>query len=342
MRISFRNCLLCSITFLLLWGCGPNTVKTVFYQWETRPDWSNSTQAYLDTLATEQLFLRFFDIEWDDSRKRIVPIGSLRAALGEWEGKEVVPVVYLSENVLSHLNEARIADLAELSIDRIRRIAEPLDQINEIQIDSDWSAETQANYFAFIEQMQTLLGETGPQVSVCVYPHHVLQRDSMGIPPVARARLMLMEIDDPVAIEASGTLFGANIREAVSEADDYGVPLDVGLPIGSWGVVLRNEEAVSILRHLPLNVLEDRDRFEVVNAYFYRVLTDTYLDGTFLFENDMIRLEALSPDQLRESVKPLAPYLSQDSMSVGFFHLEVNTSAEYPPKEIERLVELFR
>ncbi|MFK7923618.1 MAG: hypothetical protein AB8H47_16795 [Bacteroidia bacterium] len=342
MRISFRNCLLVSITFLLLWGCGPNTVKTVFYQWESQPDWNSSTQAYLDTLATEQLFLRFFDIEWDDSRKRIVPIGSLRANLSDWEGKEVVPVIYLSENVLPHLDESQIADLAELTIDRVRRIAEPLEQINEIQIDSNWDQENKENYFAFLRQMQTLLGEKGPRLSVCVYPQHVLQRDSMGVPPVERARFMLMEIVDPVAVEQNASLFGATIREAASEADDYGIPLDVGLPIGSWGVVLRNEKAISILRHLPLNLLEDRDRFEVVNAYFYRVLADTYLDGTFLYENDMIRLEALSPDQLRESIKPLAPYLSHDSISVGFFHLEVNTSAEYPPKEIRKLVDLFR
>ncbi|MEL6842770.1 MAG: hypothetical protein AAFP02_06100, partial [Bacteroidota bacterium] len=248
MRIIWRFRLLYLLPILFCLSCGPNLVSSVFYQWETQPDWSSATQAYLDTLASEQLYLRFFDVEWDDSRKRMVPVNSLRASLGDWNGREVVPVIYLSENVLPVLDEERTSDLAELSLDRIRRIAEPLPQIPQIQIDCNWSASTAEAYFGFLEELLERLGESGPSLSVCVYPHHIVGRDSLGTPPVQRARLMLMEIDDPVAVEANGSLFGAHIREAVSEADDYDIPLDVGLPIGSWGVVLRNEKAVALLR----------------------------------------------------------------------------------------------
>ena len=87
--------------------------------------------------------------------------------------------------------------------------------------------------------------------------------------------------------------------------------------------------------------LEDRKRFEVVNAYFYRVLKDTYLDGVFLYKNDLIRVESLNPDQLRDILKPLAPYLRKDSIELGFYHFDLNTISEYPVKEVQRLMNLF-
>jgi hypothetical protein len=332
--------LLFAIATFLLTACSSRLVEPVFYFWHDQWELPAAGQQYFDTLGTEHLYVRFFDVEWDEQRQRAIPIRSLRIPHPP-RGLQIVPVVYISEKVIGSIGEENNLRLAQLIHERILRIADAL-PLSRVQVDCNWDAETEDTYFRLLESLQAEFGPQGPKLSVCLYPHHILPQNGLGIPPAASGMLMLFEIDKLQVISAGNTICDPDLlRPSVLAVEGYPLPLDLALPIFNWGLVIRNQQPVSLMRHLHLSHLEDRQRFEVVNAYFYRVLEDTYLDGVFLFKNDLIRVESLNPDQLRDIIKPLAPYLRKDSLQLGFYHFDLNSMSEYPVKEVKRLIELF-
>lgn len=334
-------CLLFLITSFILLCCTSRSVQPAFYYWNDQWELSRPSLHYLDTLGNEQIYLRFFDVEWDAKRNRALPIRTVNLSGNIPIGLEIVPVVYLSENVLEEINGEQVNQLAGLIHERILRICDTL-PLKTVQIDCNWRPETQKVYFEFLNHLGNKLGLRGPALNCAIYPHHITGKDSLGVPPVDRGMFMLFDIDDLAMISAQNTICSEELlRPAVLATSEYPLSLDISLPIFNWGLVVRNQEPIALMRHLHLSQLEDRERFEVVNAYFYKVLADTYLDGVFLYANDLIRVEALSPDELKATLKPLAPYLRRDTLQVGFYHFDLNVLNEYPVPEIEDLLELF-
>ncbi len=341
MRLYQQLSLLFVLATVLFSACTPYVVRPAFYYWDDHWELPDLTRQYLDTLGSDRIYVRFFDVEWDAQRNRALPIRSIHLAPTFPAGLELVPVVYLSEHILPEIRPEARQQLAALIFERVIRIADSL-PFHSVQLDCNWSVATKDAYFGLLEHLQQQLHAVGADLTVSVYPHHIVGRDSLGVPPTQQAMFMLYEIADMDRISQDNTLCSTDqLRAAVVAAENYPLVLDLVLPIFSWGLVVRNQETVALMRHLHLSELEDRDRFEVVNAYFYRVLENTYLDGVFLYKNDLIRVESVNPDQLKKTLKPLSPYLRRDQLEVGFYHYDLNTLSQYAVGEIEALLELF-
>ena len=74
-------CLAVAILFLLT-GCGqlaPTTVHPAFYHWKTTFDPDIGAVQLVRHLETERIYLRVFDIDWDEGLKAPAPIAYLKA-----------------------------------------------------------------------------------------------------------------------------------------------------------------------------------------------------------------------------------------------------------------------
>jgi hypothetical protein len=114
----------------------------------------------LNDLSVEKLYLRFFDVKWDNEKQQPIPISSL-----VWKffdlGKslEIVPVVFITNRSLEKLqSNLEIDSLAKNIANKLGAIIVKLDKnrfiINELQLDCDWSNKTEKAYFRLIAQLR--------------------------------------------------------------------------------------------------------------------------------------------------------------------------------------------
>lgn len=76
----------------------------------------------------------------------------------------------------------------------------------------------------------------------------------------------------------------------------YPLPLDVALPVFSWGVVFRGGSFFNIINSPDSSQLADNQRFEQVSPTRFLSKKGTILQGIYLHPGDLIRLERPSPE----------------------------------------------
>jgi hypothetical protein len=186
---------------LLLAGCalasacraGPDWGGRGLYVWRVRPD-----LAALDRVVPEagwadsRAYVRLFDLDWRNGpsvRAAVEPASRLPA------DRDWVAVVFCTAASLSNLSArdatwllSRVGGLAGRVSDRPCR---------EIQLDGDWTASSRESWFAFVAAVDAACRANGVEVTVTLRLHQVRDRAAMGVPPVARASLMLYGTGDP-------------------------------------------------------------------------------------------------------------------------------------------------
>ena len=103
---------------------------------------------------------------------------------------------------------------------------------------------------------------------------------------------------------------------------DYPLPLDLALPIYSWGLVFRQDRFLQIINDLRPAQLADTTYFEKLSAERYQLRKSTYLDGNYLYAGDRIRIEEMRPQMLRQASQHLSPFFGASDFTVAFYHLD--------------------
>jgi hypothetical protein len=170
------------------------------------------------------------------------------------------------------------------------------------------------------------------RLSATIRLHQYKQPGKTGVPPVDRGMLMFYntgDIDDPAdgnsifqADQVGRYLQGAPAR--------YPLPLDVVLPVFSWGLVYRDDALWKIIHGLRAADLTDTALY--APGVHYTVRKGTFLSGHYLRPGDEIRLEAIGP-KLLETAAGLAAQVSlAPDATVGFYHLDTNMVRAYPSR----------
>jgi hypothetical protein len=268
-------------------------VKRAFYHWKTNLSLSSIEQKSLKNLKVSRLYTKFFDVDWDEIGGQIVPLASVQidtAGLGELE---LIPVVYITNRTWDHVeSEQNLEALVERITTKIEVLARPLSTpIHEIQIDCDWTAGSRRVYFAFLEKLGEKLTQHKCQLSATIRLHQYKYPQRTGIPPVASGTLMLYNAGDLENWEEDNSIFSSSAIEAYAPFPNYPLSLDVVLPAFSWGVLFREGAMIRLLNELRAEDLRGDARFEQIAAQRFRVQKSTYLNGHYLYEGDLLRIE---------------------------------------------------
>lgn len=205
-----------------------------------------------------KLYIKLFDVEAGEKAGEpgweMVPVATTVFKQKLPNDMEVVPVVYITVDAIRALDVWKDGDsYARLIVRRIDdMMAEHYDgTIREVQLDCDWTQQTEHAYFMLVEKIKDLLHERGITLSGTLRLHQLREvecptKNDFGCSdsiPFDRSLLMCYN---------TGRLQDINTKNSILDFDDVEPYLkqyhqatlsgtDVAFPVFGWGVLFQDD-----------------------------------------------------------------------------------------------------
>ena len=323
--------------FLILSSCQQENCDTSlsFYHWKTQYAPDSLEQAYLQTLSSERLYLRLFDVDWDPARQEPTP--KAEARINAQLPHTIVPTIYITNRTLLQASTIQLETLVQQILDKVASYL-PLDSIPELQIDCDWTGRSQAAYFDLLNGLKAEL-PTSTALSATLRLHQYRWPEKTGVPPVDRGMLMFYNMGDLDDWTEPNSILNLDKAQAyLQHTNEYPLPLDIALPLFHWGVLYRQGQMIKLINKLSREELEAVGAVATDEQHLrFRILESTYLQGYYLYTGDEIRLEEVSPQDLREAAKLLRPLPCSQRRYLAFYHLDSDLLPIFPPDSLRRV-----
>ncbi|MCB9302296.1 MAG: hypothetical protein H6566_16770 [Lewinellaceae bacterium] len=320
-------------------------VYPAFYHWQTRLELSPGERTLADSLGARRLYVKFFDVDWDGAFGEPAPLAEVQLAPATYTGLEVVPAVFITNRSLEQLPMEGVARLAANIIDHIFVLAEADSslQLREIQLDCDWTAGTREVYFQLLRLMGEKLEARGVSLSATIRLHQLRYPERTGVPPVKRGMLMFYNMGSLEDWAEPNSILNLKKAEPYLQGfADYPLPLDLALPLFHWGVLYREGRMIRLINNLEEGQLADRARFQLLGPGRYQVVQGTFLDGYYLYEGDLIRLESVDAGLLQQAARRLQRLPWGPEMTLAFYHLDSTAVRAFKIADLAQLEEAFR
>jgi hypothetical protein len=310
---------------LLFFACQKPDWKPnrAFLYWKTEFRLSGLERSVLDSTHCKRLYVKFADIGRDPSSGQIVPYALLRVHDGtDLRRREVVPCFFITNQTFQRTEKTELEWLADRVLEALHSVGEqwpsPTPSWPEVLIDCDWSASTRVAFFDFL---QILRDKLDPKIalSATIRLHQYANPEKTGIPPVERGLLMLYNTGDIDDIATRNSIYDPlDVAPYLKKENNYPLPLDIALPIYSWGLVYRDGALWKIIPEMTI----DNPKLFVDNNRI-SVLAPTFVGGHLLAPGDSIRIERITPELLQK-----ARFLAQKYIPLrpdgfeGLYHLD--------------------
>lgn len=314
-----------------------------FYHWQTTLDLSTEEIQELSSLGVHDLYVKYFDVIWDEEAAQPRPVAKLQTVQVPDE-LSIHPVIFLTNETLEHLDMDGVNDLAW-------RMCKLMDQIHTglskdppaiIQIDCDWTESTRDKYFQLLKQMQTYKRFEETIWSATIRLHQYAYPQQTGVPPVDRGLLMFYNmgnIEDP---DAAHSIYDPSTAEAyLKQTDHYPIPLDAGIALFSWGLYFHHRELQQIFYPLYADELLNESLFTQVDDNHFAAAGEGYFRGRFVQPGDTIRIESMSPELGLKSAEQLSHYLHDHPLSVILYHTDPVILQHYTHEELDSVFSAF-
>lgn len=322
------------ITLLLLAGVGctptpqdgrqknetPETVQREpgngIYYWKTVFELNENERNFLEVHHVKRLYLRFFDVVPADKSINsdfdfeAVPNATIVFKDTVPDKVEIIPVIYITIDALRLIAHSE-NDYASLIAERVLNMADfhDLGAIKEVQLDCDWTQQTQDGYFAFCQAVKDKLEPYGIQLSCTIR----LWQLACACPPVDRGVLMLYNTGSITNPETKNSILDLNDVRVFLKDKAYGLPLDYAYPTYSWYVWFRDDQYMGLFHDLPEN-------------------------DTLIKANDVVRYEQVSYKELRALDSLLRLRMPEaNSTSIILYHLDSTNLSNYTTDEIRQI-----
>ncbi len=341
-----RNCaLLLCILLCLMVSCRQrhHHVNRSFYYWKTAYKPTNFELDALQHLAIQKIYIRLFDLEWNTTAQTVYPLAVLRMRPVADTTTQFVPVIFITQATLSHLQHntdniaARISSLAEVVC------SESGIRAAELQIDCDWTANTREAYFALLTALKKQPFLAGKELSCTIRMHQIKYTTSSGIPPVSHGVLMCYNMGNTRKYgDHNSILDVATARKYLGGTGTYPLHLNIALPLFSWSVLFREKRFVGILREVTPEMIAGNSAFLKASGNLYQCLRDTVWNGYTLLRNDMVRTESTTVRDLNELAGYTSGLLPNDSVDVIYFSCDSLTLSKYSLHDLETVFDHYR
>lgn len=326
----------------------PAAPTRAFYYWRTTLHFSEVEKRALGELAIGRLYVRVFDVDWDHRENAATPLGPL--VIGSEGGVpgavEVVPVVFIRERALRHLDAPATTALADNVWRKVSAMIPRLGRRSgELQFDCDWSDTTRDRFFAFLTAVGERARPAGVTLSATIRLHQVKYRERSGVPPVARGMLMFYNMGRVDADPGKSAIFDPGAAEAyVGRVADYPLPLDVALPIWSWVIHVRGGEVEGLMQDTDPARLADKAWLAPRGPGRFEVTESAFLNGVLLRKGDFLDAEVTTGATTMAAGEMIAARLSASRRprTVALFHLSERNLANHETPDLARVFDRFR
>lgn len=330
------------ILFLFLFSCRPEQpaeVHRAFYHWKSTID-AEAIKAPLEKLNITKVYLRVFDIDWDANYGGPVPVGAITNPDSFPPVEEIIPTIFLTNRTFLKMQEAQTLELVDNMIDKLQHLLPGWEGLKEVQLDCDWTPASREKYFDFLRAFKRQSQKT---ISATIRLHQLRYPEQTGVPPADRGMLMFYNMGELTDWEESNSILNTDKARPYLQGDGrYGLPLDLALPLFSWGVVFRNDKMIRLIHKIPEGSLRDSSRFEGLEKNRFRVKKSTYLEGLYLYAGDKIRLEKIEAKKLEEAVKLNLPLFRGKDFTLSLYHLDTTFINALSYDQLEAVYQSFR
>ncbi|WP_233206958.1 hypothetical protein [Flavobacterium sp. 2] len=323
---------------LFLTACSKKDQPIIsFYYWKTNLKFSETEKTALKDNEVHKLYVRYFDIGLDPQTQQPFPVSPVHF-YENVQGFEIVPVVFIQNKVMLE-KYLDVEDLAKKTIHLITEINSK-NKINctEIQIDCDWTLNSKDNYLKFIEQIKKL---SKKKLSATIRLHQVKYFKKTKIPNVDNGVLMFYNMGS-IAPDSLNSIYSRKISEKyLKSLKKYPLHLDYALPIYSWAIHIRNQKVLGLRSKLNSNELKKDKNFEQISSIFFRVKQSNYKNGVYYQENDLLKTETISPEDLKEMAEDLDDNKAQSPKEIIFYDLDEFNINNYEKNIFKQVVSWF-
>lgn len=314
------------VTLLVACSAKTEKINTAFYFWRTSFSLTETEQQYLKDLEVKKLYIRYFDVGLQNNE----PIPVAPVVFNEKPtGYNVVPVVYIKNEVF--LQNGYADSLAVKVYNYIQQINKSADvTVNEIQFDCDWSLKSKQNYFQFIDQFKKL----HPNVSATIRLHQIKYPEKTGIPSVNMGVLMYYNMGVINSGDDNSIYSQKTAKNYINSLQNYQLPLNIALPIFSWGVHVRSNQVTNLIGGLRVDDLT-ADQFEKISENRFKVIKDVVFKGRYLAKDDEIKMEAVSANQLKEMMHNIKQNSKHKPNEIIFYDLNENNLKAYEKEDFK-------
>ncbi|MFD1258348.1 hypothetical protein ACFQ3S_16200 [Mucilaginibacter terrae] len=317
-------------------------INTSFYYWKTVYDANATERRYFNALHCQKLYVRVMDV--DKSDNGVVPISPVTFKSALPNSVQLIPVVYLVNDVLKNQTSQQLDDLARKIVYYVNGRIKPSGKTsyNELQIDCDWTRTTRDNYFYLLTQIRANASLKNKKLSATLRLHQLKNQKNSGIPPVNRVMLMCYNMGNLRKYGHQNSILEQSELEkyAGKNLGEYPMPIDVGLPVFNWVVVFRQKQYAGIAKRLHNDRFFDNKTFKASGSDLYTLQKDLPQYG--LLRGDEIRRENLSAGQLLCAASYIQKYISSDTVNIIYFHLDEPTLKHYTYEDMEKTAAVFR
>lgn len=305
---------------LFIFGCKKENQHNIdFYYWKTDVSFGKTEKDYFEQLNCKKLYIRFFDVDKTD--KGIEPIAKIKPFDSEKLNAEFVPVVFITNRTFLQISERESDELAKNISELIDIIASKnkLPEINEIQIDCDWTTSTKNSYFYFLKK---LTQQTNKKVTCTLRLHQIADKETTGIPPVEKGYLMCYATSSPKDFSEKNSILDMDLLKTYTKnINNYQLDFDIALPLYSWAVVENQLGNVKLINGVTEKELDSESNLTKIAANLYEVNSDFSFHGIYLNKGFNIKLEAITPELLTEAKNYLNTKIKKD-YSIVYYHLD--------------------
>ncbi len=310
---------------------------TSFYYWKTIFKFSETEKEALALNNVQKLYVRYFDIGLHSESNFPIPISPVRF---EENPKEytIVPVVFIQNKVML-LSNLDVNNLAQKTFDFIEQInSKNKIACQEIQIDCDWTLKSKENYLRFIEAFKKL---SKKKLSATIRLHQVKYFKKTKIPNADSGVLMYYNMGS-IAPDSLNSIYDKKVAaKYLKSLKKYPLHLDFAFPIYSWGVHIRNNKVIGLRSKMNSNGLEKDSNFEKISPIFFKVKKSNYKNGVFYEENDLLKIEEIKTEDLKEMAEDLRDNLVEKPNKIIFYDLDEFNLNNYEKNTFKQIISCF-
>jgi len=308
-----------------------------FYYWKTIFKFSKTEKEALIENNVQKLYVRYFDIGLHPESNFPIPISPIRFEENP-KAYTIVPVVFIQNKVMLQPN-LDVNELAQKTFGFIEQInSKNKIECQEIQIDCDWSLKSKENYLKFIEVFKKL---SKKKLSATIRLHQVKYFKKTKIPNVDSGVLMYYNMGS-IAPDSLNSIYDQNVAtKYLKSLKRYPLHLDFAFPIYSWSVHIRNNKVIGLRSKMNSKALEKDSNFEKVSPIFFRVKQSNYKNGVFYEEDDLLKIEEIKPEDLKEMAEDLQDNIVEKPNEIIFYDLDEFNLNNYEKNTFKQIISCF-
>jgi len=316
-------------------------IEPAFYYWKSSFLLSDFEKRKLDSIKVKVLYIKFFDVDWDEATTQTIPKALIRFQDSTYQSYQIIPTVFITNECFKNIETNQVPALAEKIKQLIAQLIanNSIKQVAEIQMDCDWTEATKEKYFSFLTEFKKRNSST--LLSATIRLHQVKFITKSGVPPVDKGLLMCYNMGNLKNPATKNSIIeAAELKKYTGNLDNYTLPLDVALPLFDWKVLFRANEYRGLIQHLPDSVFAGELFKKTFNNY--EVLKDSLLQGYELKKGDFLRNEESLYKEIIAVTNELNSKLKNTTRRVSLYHLDSITLSKFSTHELESIFNSLR